>query len=64
MEHLSQPGEQIPYDSEGRVRNNPLVGASTIGLERVAWFTPKETHWPGKNAAGEVVDKIAIWRHR
>ena len=64
MEHLSHPGEKIPYDDDGNVRLNPLVGASKNGLERVAHYTPANSHAIGKNEAGEVTDKIAIWRHR
>jgi len=64
MEHLSHPGEKVPYDAEGRVISNPLLEASPLGLERVAHFTPKDTHNIGKDEQGRVRDSIAIWRLR
>jgi hypothetical protein len=64
VEHLSHPGEQIPYDANGNVKSNPLRQASPEGLERVAHFTPKDTHRVGKDEQGNVTDFIAIWRHR
>ena len=64
MEHLSHPGEEVAYDAEGGVRSNPLSPASPGGLERVAHFTPNDTHKIGRNEAGEVMDRVAIWRHR
>ena len=64
MEHLSHPGEKVPYDSEGNVISNPLVEASPNGLERVAHFHPKDAHQVGKDDQGNVRDYIAIWRHR
>jgi len=64
MEHLSHPGEQVPYDSEGNVKWNPLAEASPQGLERVAHFNPKDAHSIGKDDQGNVRDFVAIWRHR
>lgn len=64
MEHLSHPGEQVPYDTEGNVKWNPLAEASPQGLERVAHFNPKDTHSIGKDEQGNVRDFVAIWRHR
>ena len=64
MEHLSHPGEKVPYDAEGQVKSNPLVEASPNGLERVVHFTPKDTHNIGKDEQGNVRDFVAIWRHR
>lgn len=64
LEHLSHPGEDVPYDAEGNVQLNPLKGASPAGLERVAHFKPADTHKIGKNEAGEVMDRVSIWRHR
>jgi len=64
MEHLSHPGEKVPYDAEGGVISNPLLEASPLGLERVAHFTPKDTHNIGKDEQGRVRDSVAIWRHR
>jgi len=64
MEHLSHPGEDVVYDAEGNIKANPLVPASPGGLERVAHYTPADTHKVGKNEKGEVTDSIAIWRQR
>lgn len=64
MEHLSNPGEEVPYDAEGKVKSNPLAPASPKGLERVAHFTPTEAHAIGKDDQGKVRDFVAIWRHR
>ena len=64
MEHLSHPGEKVAYDTEGHVKSNPLVEPSPHGLERVAHFTPKDTHNIGKDEQGNVRDFVAIWRHR
>ena len=64
MEYQSHPGEEIAYDAEGGVDSNPLTPASPGGLEQVAHFSPKDTHRIARNEAGDVVDPVAIWRHR
>jgi len=64
MEHLSHPGENIPYDADGNVKFNPLAEASPDGLERVAHWKPSDTHKIGKDDDGNVRDMIAVWRHR
>lgn len=64
MEHLSHPGEEIPYDADGRVKSNPLQEASEKGLERVAHFQPERTHKIGTDDNGNVLDWISIWRRR
>ena len=64
MEHLSHPGEEIPYDADGNVKSNPLAETSPDGLERVAHWTPKDTHNVGKDEQGNVRDYVAVWRHR
>ncbi|OOF95105.1 hypothetical protein ASPCADRAFT_405994 [Aspergillus carbonarius ITEM 5010] len=64
MEHLSHPGEQISYDAQGRCRMDPLREPSERGLERVAYWKPARTHEAGKNANGEIQDRVSIWRQR
>ena len=64
MEHLSPPGQKVPYGVDGGVRANPLVEGSPDGLERVAHFKPKTTHQVGMDENGHVTDYIAVWRHR
>lgn len=63
MEHLSHPGEDVPYDSEGAVIANPLREVSHEGLERVAYWHPESTHDVGKDEHGNVQDYVSIWRH-
>ena len=63
-EHLSHPGEEVAYNADGTVKENPLVDASPSGLERVLHYTPGDTHKIGKNESGEVMDRVAVWRHR
>lgn len=64
MEHLSHPGEQVPYNAEGEVKVNPLAESGPGALERVGHWHPGDTHSVGKDAEGNVADYIAIWRHR
>lgn len=64
MEHLSHPGENIPYSAEGEVRVNPFADSGPGALERVGHWHPEDSHAIGKDADGNVVDYISIWRHR
>nr|KMM64443.1 thiol methyltransferase 1 [Coccidioides posadasii RMSCC 3488] len=64
MEHLSHPGEDIPYDDKGHVKSNPLQQPSDKGLERVAHWQPKRTHTVGMDDKGNVLDWVSIWRRR
>ena len=59
LEHLSHPGEDIPYDESGNIQDNVLKRASPGGLERVAHWQPERTHEIGKGT-----DWVSIWRHR
>ncbi|KAJ5190431.1 uncharacterized protein N7498_009416 [Penicillium cinerascens] len=63
MEHLSHPGEEIPYDN-GLVKHEPLRGPSKAGLERVAYFQPERTHQIGQGENGVIHDRVSIWRRR
>lgn len=48
VEHLSHPGEELPYDDKGYVKQNPLRRASPGALERVAHWQPERTHEVGQ----------------
>lgn len=64
MEHLSHPGEKIPYTAGGEVQVRPLVESGPGALERVGHWHPSDTHAIGKSDDGEVRDYIGVWRHR
>lgn len=64
MEHLSHPGEDVPYSEEGEVRIQPFAESGPGALERVGHWQPSDTHAIGKDADGQVVDYISVWRHR
>lgn len=64
MEHLSHPGEKIDYDENGDIKTEALRRASENGLERVAHWQPERTHEIGKDEQGNVMDWVAVWRHR
>ncbi|KAF9891941.1 hypothetical protein FE257_002904 [Aspergillus nanangensis] len=64
MEHLSHPGEEIPYNSNGECKSDPLREVSNGGLERVAYWQPARTHQVGIDASGEVLDRVSVWRRR
>ena len=64
LEHLSRPGQDIPYDAEGNVKFNPNPDLGPGALERVDYFHPADTHQVGKDDQGNVMDYISIWRHR
>ncbi|KAK5942486.1 hypothetical protein PMZ80_005051 [Knufia obscura] len=64
MEHLSHPGEDIPYSEEGEVRMQPFAESGPGALERVGHWQPADTHGIGKDADGNVADYISVWRHR
>lgn len=50
--HLTQPGEEV-FNS----KNNPIDS----GLVRVAHWQPDRTHENGKDASGNIQDRVAIW---
>lgn len=64
VEHLSHPGENIPYDADGYVKSNPLEPIAPGGLEKVGHWHPADTHKVGKDKDGNVEDYISVWRHR
>lgn len=63
FEHLGHPGVQIPYDEDGNVQTGTIKETTKDDLVRVAHWQPKSTHDVGKDADGNVLDFIAVWRH-
>ncbi|KAJ5391361.1 hypothetical protein N7509_006851 [Penicillium cosmopolitanum] len=63
MEHLSHPGEDIPYNDQGLIKQDPLRAPSKAGLERVAYWQPERTHEMGQEN-GKIEDRVSIWRRR
>lgn len=59
VEHLSHPGEEIPYDESGHIVAGARGQPSAKGLERVDHWQPERTHEIGKGT-----DWISVWRHR
>ncbi|KAJ5217155.1 hypothetical protein N7468_010163 [Penicillium chermesinum] len=64
MEHLSHPGEEVHYNDQGLVKENPLQPPSKAGLERVAFWQPERTHEKGQGKDGVIHDRVSIWRRR
>ncbi|OQE24277.1 hypothetical protein PENSTE_c007G02202 [Penicillium steckii] len=64
MEHLSHPGEDIPYNEQGLIKQDPLRAPSKAGLERVAYWQPERTHETGQGENGKIEDRVSIWRRR
>ncbi|KAJ5638082.1 hypothetical protein N7490_007961 [Penicillium lividum] len=62
VEHLSHPGEEIPYDAKGLIKQDPLRAPSKSGLERVAYWQPERTHENGQGENGVIHDRVSIWR--
>lgn len=63
--HLTHPGEEIVYDSNGLVVNDPATKSSSQGLVRVAHYQPERTYATGKDATtGEVIDRISVWQQQ
>lgn len=62
--HLSHPGEELPYTSEGYPDMEALngqsdgPGANRTALQRIAHWQPARTH-----AIGQGKDWLSVWRH-
>ncbi|KAL8985753.1 MAG: hypothetical protein Q9177_004355 [Variospora cf. flavescens] len=59
VEHLSHPGEDVPYDDSGHVKAGGLSQSSPQGLERLDHWQPERTHEIGKGT-----DWISVWQPR
>ncbi len=64
LEHLSHPGEVLPYDGES---GHVVVGSSTAenaaAVKRIAHWQPTRTHEIGTDPDGKVLDWISVWQH-
>lgn len=59
VEHLSHPGEDVPYDEKtGHVILGGIKADSVRALKRIAHFEPARTHEIGKGQ-----DRVSVWRH-
>ena len=59
VEHLSHPGENVPYNENGHAKENVLEKANPEALERISHWQPKRSH-----PVGQGTDWISIWRHK
>ncbi|KAL8720856.1 MAG: hypothetical protein Q9225_002335 [Loekoesia sp. 1 TL-2023] len=59
VEHLSHPGEEVPYDEAGQVEVRSQSQPSSGSLERIDHWQPERTHETGKGT-----DWMSVWRHR
>ncbi|KAL8950337.1 MAG: hypothetical protein Q9222_003623 [Ikaeria aurantiellina] len=57
--HLSQPGQEIPYDEAGHVKPGGFEQPAANGLERLDHWRPERTHEIGKGT-----DWMSVWKHR
>lgn len=60
---LSNSGEEISSDEQGKVLSVDAIGRKEDGLRRLDLFTPKRTHPQGVNGDGSVVDMVSVWSH-
>ena len=59
VEHLTHPGQEIPYDDEsGYIKEGESGPDSPNALKRMAHWRPVRTHEIGKGQ-----DLASIWRH-
>ncbi|KAL8732207.1 MAG: hypothetical protein Q9166_002955 [cf. Caloplaca sp. 2 TL-2023] len=59
LEHLSHPGEKLPYDETGHVIVGSQDQPKLESLERLDHWEPERTHEIGKGT-----DWISVWRQR
>lgn len=59
IQHLSRPGEEVPYDEQGFVKDDADGKPNDKALERVAHWKAERTHEIGKGH-----DCVSIWQHR
>ncbi|KAI1925511.1 hypothetical protein LOZ65_002816 [Ophidiomyces ophidiicola] len=64
MEHLSHPGEEVPYNTDGHVKVDPAKQPSEKSFERVAHWHPEKTHKMLMGEDGKHYDWVSIWRRR
>ena len=59
VEHLSHPGEELPYDENGHVKAGAHGEPNSESLVRLDHWQPERTHEIGKGS-----DWVSIWAHR
>ncbi|KAI9888203.1 MAG: hypothetical protein M1820_010247 [Bogoriella megaspora] len=59
LQHLSRPGEDIPYDESGYVVEQAPAEDNEKALKRIAHWKAERTH-----QVGQGTDNVSIWRHR
>lgn len=59
LEHLSRPGEKLPYGESGHVQEESSGSPTSDSMERLQHWQPQRTHEIGKGT-----DWMSIWRHR
>ncbi len=64
LEHLSHPGEVLPYNEEsGHVVERSSNEENAAALRRIAHWKPVRTHEIGMGPDGKVLDWISVWQH-
>ncbi|KAI9656552.1 MAG: hypothetical protein M1821_004759 [Bathelium mastoideum] len=59
LQHLSRPGEDIPYDKDGHIIEQPPSDTNGETLVRIAHWKAERTHQIGAGT-----DHVSIWRHK
>ncbi|KAK4692633.1 hypothetical protein P7C71_g4612, partial [Lecanoromycetidae sp. Uapishka_2] len=63
-EHLAHPGQGLAYDDDtGHIKEGVAGPNRPTALKRVAHWQPERTHAIGKDADGNVMDWVSVWRH-
>lgn len=60
---LARPGEAIPCDADGHVKDAEAIERSATGLRRLALVVPGRTHDIGYAEDGSVTDRVSVWGH-
>ncbi|KAF4983310.1 hypothetical protein FZEAL_1248 [Fusarium zealandicum] len=58
---LSAPGEEIAYNDDGTVHEDPSAKPWAHALNRLSLIKPKRTHKAGTAEDGAVLDFISVW---
>ena len=62
--HLTRPGEEVEYGSDGHVAKTALdLKPSSSALQLLFREKPLRTHKPGYDESGNVMDYISVWSH-
>ncbi|RSL81308.1 hypothetical protein CEP51_005927 [Fusarium floridanum] len=58
---LSAPGEEIAYNDDGTVHDDPISKPWADALHRLSLIKPPRTHKAGTGEDGAVLDFISVW---